>query len=183
MRKPDPTRFTGRAHRKPDTLKMKGFSAPLLNESDDVPKEKSAGSPLSRSSISTANSLTDRLTESQTNRVTESESNRLTDFDEYQVSDYRKLQRLELRLTWEQKKYLDDLEAVISRDMPEGDRADPNYKRITKNSIIRTLVEVARRLSLTVDASAFKNEQDLLKEIAQTLTDRLTESQTNRVSE
>jgi len=126
---------------------------------------------------------THRVTELQTDRVTESVSNRLTDFDEYDVPDYRKLQRLELRLTWEQKQYLDRLEGLISRDMPEGERTDPNYKRITRNSIVRVLVEIMRRLNLSVDASSFKNEKDLARDLFKKLTNRLTELQTTRVTE
>ena len=34
MRKPDPTRFTGRSRIKPDKLEMKGFSAPLPVEAN-----------------------------------------------------------------------------------------------------------------------------------------------------
>ena len=134
---------------------------------------------------------TNRVTDLQTDRVTESETDRLTDFDAYHVPDYRKLQRLELRLTWEQKEYLDRLEAVISRDMPEGERSDPNCKRITRSSIVRVLVEILRRLDLSVDASRFKSEKDLAVDLYNKLANRLTElqtakfsdSQTNRVRE
>ena len=118
---------------------------------------------------------TNRLTESVSNVVTDLQSNRLTDFEDYNVPDYRKLRRVELRLTWEQNKYLDDLEGVISRDMPEGERADPNYKRITKNSVIRALVEIVRRLKLGVDAGNFKNERDLAKSIAAAIRAKLTD--------
>jgi len=119
----------------------------------------------------------------QTHRVTESVTNRLTDFEKYDVPDYRKLQRLELRLTWAQKEYLDRLEGLISRDMPEGERSDPNYKRITRNSIVRVLVEIMRRLNLSVDASTFKSEKDLARDLFNKLTNKLTELQTTRVSE
>jgi len=125
---------------------------------------------------------THRVTDLQTNRVTESVTNRLTDFKKYDVPGYRKLQRLELRLTWEQKQYLDRLEGLISRDMPEGERSDPNYKRITRNSIVRVLVEIMRQLNLSVDASSFKSEKDLARDLFNKLTNRLTELQTNRVS-
>ena len=126
---------------------------------------------------------THKVTVSQTDRVTESGTDRLTDFDGYNVPDYRKLQRLELRLTWKQKEYLDRIEALISRDMPEGDRSDPDYKRITKNSIVRVLVEIMRCLNLTINASRFKSEKDLAKDLFKLLTDRLTELQTKNLSE
>ena len=75
--------------------------------------------------------------------------------------------------------------------MPEGERSDPNYKRITKNSIVRVLVEILRRLDLSIDASRFKSEKDLARDVFKKLTDRLTElqihepkeSQTDRVRE
>ncbi|MGD8457007.1 MAG: hypothetical protein PVF83_11520 [Anaerolineales bacterium] len=123
---------------------------------------------------------THRVTDSQTDRVPESGTARLTDFEGYHVPDYRKLQRLELRLTWEQKEYLDRLEGIIARDMPEGERADPDYKRITKNSIVRVLVEILRYLNLSIDASCFKSERDLAKDVFAKLTDRLTELQTDK---
>jgi len=75
--------------------------------------------------------------------------------------------------------------------MPEGERSDPNYKRITKNSIVRVLVEILRRLDLSINASRFNSEKDLARDVFIKLTDRLTElqihksseSQTNRVRE
>ena len=137
------------------------------------------------------NLQTNRLTESVSNRVTELQTNRVTDFANYDVPDYRQLKRVELRLTWEQNKYLDDLVSEITRDMPEGERADPHYKRITKNSIIRALVEFARRLDLKVDAKKIKNERDLAHSMVKKITsltvnlqtDKVTESVSNRVTE
>jgi hypothetical protein len=126
---------------------------------------------------------THRVTDLQTNRVPESGTDRLTEFGDYDVPDYRKLQRLELRLTWEQKEYLDRLEGIIARDMPEGERADPDYKRITRNSIVRVLVEILRRLDLSIDASRFKSEKDLARDVFNKLTDRLTELQTDKPPE
>ena len=131
----------------------------------------------------TAKSRSHRVTDLQTNRVTEFESYRLTDFGDYDVPHYRQMERSEIWLTWEQSDYLGTLEKVISRDRPEGDKADPNYKRITKNSIMRALVEVARRLSVTVDAREFKNEQDLAKAIWEALTNRVTDLQTSGVTD
>lgn len=124
--------------------------------------------------------ITHKVTDLQTPKVTESETHRVTDFESYIVPDYRQLQRLELRLTWDQKEYLDRLEALITRDMPEGERSDPNYKRITKNSIVRGLVEILRRLNLSIDASHFKSEKDLTKELFNKLTHKLTELLTDR---
>lgn len=91
------------------------------------------------------------------------------------MPDYRKMQRIEVRLTWEQNKYLDDLEALIGRDAPEGDKSDPTYRRITKNSIIRVVIEILRGLDIRIDATHFRNERDLLQAIHQALKTRLSE--------
>jgi hypothetical protein len=125
---------------------------------------------------------TNRVTESVSDRVTDLQTNRVTDFTDYDVPDYRQLKRVELRLTWEQNKYLDELISVITRDMPEGERSSPNYKRITKNSILRALVEFARRLNLQVDARKFRNERDLAQALADKLEESLADLQTNRVT-
>jgi len=111
-----------------------------------------------------------RVTESVSNRVTDLQSYRVTDFDDYEIPDYRELKRGEMRLTWEQNRYLDDLVSEITRAMPEGERSDPQYKRITKNSIIRALVEIVRRLKLRVDAKNFRNERDLAQALAEALS-------------
>lgn len=126
---------------------------------------------------------TNRATESVSDRVTDLQTNRLTDFTDYDVPDYRQLKRVELRLTWDQNKYLDDLASVITRDMPEGERSNPSYKRITKNSILRALVEYARRLKIQVDARKFNNERDLAQALADKIAESLTDLQTNRVTE
>jgi hypothetical protein len=126
---------------------------------------------------------TNRLTDSQTDRVTELQTNRVTDFADYEVPDYRQLKRVELRLTWEQDNFLNNLESIITRDMPEGERSDPKYKRITKNSIIRALVEYARRVNLRVDATKFKNEADLARAICDQIEKPTADSQTNRLTE
>jgi hypothetical protein len=119
----------------------------------------------------------------QSHRVTDSQTNRVTDFADYEVPDYRQLKRVELRLTWEQDNYLNNLESIITRDMPEGERSDPKYKRITKNSIIRALVEYARRVNLRVDATKFKNEADLARAICDQIEKPTADSQTNRLTE
>jgi len=129
------------------------------------------------------NLQTNRVTESVSDRVTDLQSNRLTGFADYDVPDYRQLKRIELRLTWDQNKYLDDLASVITRDMPEGERSDPSYKRITKNSILRALVEYVRRLKIQVDARKFNNESDLAQALADKIEESLADLQTNRVTE
>jgi hypothetical protein len=126
---------------------------------------------------------THKVPDSQSSRETESETHRLTDFEDYDVPDYRRLRRAELRLTWEQERYLDDLEAVIARDMPEGERANPSYKRITKNSVLRALVEMARRLEVRVDARRFRNERDLAKAVFGAFREKFAKLQTDGVTD
>lgn len=118
-------------------------------------------------------SVSDTVRQSHTDTLTHSSEDRLDDLSNYEVGDYRQLARGNLRLTPEQNRFLKDMEDAISGQRPEGERADPEYKRITKNSIIRALVEFARRLKLTVDASTFKNEQDLLRAIVEEIRKKL----------
>lgn len=115
---------------------------------------------------------TNRVTEQQTSKVTEFVSNRLTELQTYRVDRWDNLRRLELRLTREQKRYLDDLEEEISNAMPDIERDNPEFQRLTKNSIIRVLVEIAMQLDMRVDASAFHNEGDLLQAVFTALKEK-----------
>lgn len=143
----------------------------------------SAPDPSKKVNPAKSNLQTSRVTELQTTRLPDEQTSRVTELEYYEVPDFRKLDRIEARLSWEQNKYLNDLEAVISRDMPEGERADPSYRRITKNSIIRVLVEIARWLNVEVDASNFRSEKDLLNAVKEDLQKKLTELQTSRVTD
>jgi len=124
-----------------------------------------------------------RVTDLQSLRVTELQSYRLTEFDDYEVPHFREMERSELWLTEEQTDFLVALAKLIARKRPEGEKRDPSYKRITQNSIIRVLVEIARRLKLTVDARNFKNEQDLAKAMWEELSYRLTDLQSSKVTD
>jgi hypothetical protein len=117
----------------------------------------------------------DRVTEQQSTRVTEFESNRLTELQTYRVDRWDYLRRLELRLTKDQKRYLNDLEEEISQAMPEIERDNPEFQRLTKNSIIRVLVEIIRQLDIRVDASQFHNEGDLLQALYSKIRERLAQ--------
>ena len=112
---------------------------------------------------------TNKVTEQQTPKVTKPESNRLTELQTYRVERWDHLRRLELRLTREQKRYLDEMEEEISLSMPDIEKNNPEFQRLTKNSIIRVMVEIARQLDVHVDASAFHNEGDLLQALYTTL--------------
>jgi hypothetical protein len=164
----------------PETKEPPVSPVPKLRRASPAKLRKA--SPARQSAVPTE-LQTHKVTDSQSARATESATHGLTNFEDYEVSDYRSLRRAELRLTWEQERYLDDLEAVITRDMPEGERANPNYKRITKNSVIRALVELARRLEVKVDARRFRNERDLAQALFGAFRDKLAQLQTDRVTE
>lgn len=164
MRKPDPARFTGRKKSKPDKLEMKGFSAPspLSLEPPPPPKKR-------------------KVPKSVTSEVTKLRSSEVTELRSYGLPKFDQLRRLDIRLTWEQKRFLDDWEEDIRQAMPEGDRDNPKHRRITKNSIIRVLVEIIRQLEIRVNAKGFRNEGDLLEALFEALRKKLTELRTSEV--
>jgi hypothetical protein len=86
-------------------------------------------------------------------------------------------------LTWEQKRFLDDWEEDIRQTMPEGERGNPDHRRITKNSIIRVLVEILRQIKITVDARNFRNEGDLLNALFEDLRKKIAESWSSEVTD
>ena len=77
-------------------------------------------------------------------------------------------------MTWDQKEYLDDLERRIARDAPGVEKGNPTSKRITRSSILRALVEIVRRLQISVNPSRFQNERDLIEALVEALRERLT---------
>lgn len=93
------------------------------------------------------------------------------------------MRRIEVRLTLDQIRFLDDLEWELGRSLPDLERADPESRRITKNSIIRVLIEILRSLHLEIDASHFRNERDLLLTLHRLLKERLTDAGTSRLPE
>lgn len=99
----------------------------------------------------------------------------------YGLRNYDQLRRIDVRLTGDQKRFLDTFEEDIRQDMPELERDNPDHRRITKNSVIRVLVELVRQLDLTVDARQFRNEGDLLQALFAALFDKVTEFQTPEV--
>jgi hypothetical protein len=96
-------------------------------------------------------------------------------FRSYEVPHFKKMKRLDVRLTKEQKHFLEDLEDQVREEMPEGESDNPHSRRITKASIVRVMVEFFRQMSTPIDASAFKNENDLLEEWFNKLTVQLQE--------
>jgi hypothetical protein len=102
-------------------------------------------------------------------------------FQSYEVRKFDELRRLDIRITGKQKRFLDDLEEDIRQSMPEGDKENPHSQRITKNSVIRVLLEIARLARLKIDASTFQNEADLLDTIYEELCSKLPKFRTPEV--
>ena len=130
------------------------------------------------------------VTELRSSKVTKSvspelpklQSSKITDLQTYEVKNYKKLKRLEIRVTRDQRRFLDDWEDLIRDKMPEGERNNPDSKRITKASIIRAFVEIFRQLNLQIDPKNFRNEIDLMNEIYAELKDKVTKSVSSEVT-
>jgi hypothetical protein len=97
-------------------------------------------------------------------------STALPNIRSYEVPHFKSMKRLDIRLTKEQKRFLEDLEDQIREEMPEGESENPKSRRITKASIVRVMVEFFRQMNTPIDASIFKNENDLLDEWVKKLT-------------
>lgn len=119
----------------------------------------------------------------QTSEVTNLPTSGVPKLQSYELRNFDQLRRLDIRLTYEQKRFLDDLEETIRQQMPEGERNNPEYRRITKNSIIRIFVEIFRQLDLRIKADQFKNETDLLTSLYDELLLKLTNLRTSELTE
>lgn len=91
----------------------------------------------------------------------------------YELRKYDQFRRLDVRLTREQLRFLQDMEDDIREAMPEVEQDNPGHRRITKSAIVRVLVEMFRQLHLAIDPSQFHNEHDLMDELYRQLVDRL----------
>src|SRR5579859_1301778 len=128
-------------------------------------------------------SVTTRVPNLQTSEVPESVSLEVLDLSAYPIVGFQDLARMELRLTWEQKEYLDRVETAIARNSGGVAKNDPESQRLTKNSLLRALVEIARQLNLGVDSDNFRNERDLIQALFDTLKDAMSKKQTSEVTE
>ncbi len=115
--------------------------------------------------------------------VPELQSSDKPDFQTYRVPAFNKMPRIEARITREQNRYLDDLEWEISRSREEADRSQSQFKRITKNSIIRCLIEMLRQFDVKVEARNFQSEQDLLDALVKELHIHISKYQSSRLPE
>jgi len=148
-------------------------------------KQSSVVAPLSSEEKITKriNTRTPELPELRTSGLPKLGSSTVPNFQSYGLRNFDELRRLDVRLTWEQKRFLDDWEEEIRQAMPEGERDNPESKRITKNSIMRVLVEIVMQLGVKVDASRFRNESDLLQSLFREICRRVTELQSTEVTE
>jgi len=112
---------------------------------------------------------TSEVPKSESAEVRELGSSGVGKLRSYELRKFDELRRLDIRITGEQKRFLDDLEEDIRQAKPEGDLTNPDYQRITKNSIIRALIEIARQLEIKLNASTFQNENDLLQDLFEEL--------------
>ena len=122
--------------------------------SPELPKSRSSRLPKSRTHV---------VRNSRISRVPNSGTTGVPNFRSYDIPNYNKLNRLDLRVTWDQRYFLDDQELMIRRAMPDIERDNPSHRRLTKNSVVRVLVEIARQLELKIDARKLRNEADLLQ--------------------
>ncbi len=120
---------------------------------------------------------------SGSSEATQPGSHDVPDFRSYELRKYDQLRRLDIRITGEQKRYLDDLEEDIRQSMPEIERDNPAHQRITKNSFIRVLLEIARQLDLRVTGEHMHNEADLLQAVFETLQTKLPDFRSSEVPE
>ena len=163
---------------KTETKQEPSSEEPMLAAKDSaLPESQHAGYP-EFGSPDSRQSQDHRQPLSQSSDKPESRTPRLPEIHGYNVRKYDQLRRIDLRLTGKQKRYLDDLFEDIKQDIPEGDRSDPEYRQVTKSSIIRAVLEILRQMQITVDASEFRNEGDLLLALFEALCKRLTESRT-----
>ena len=160
--------------REPEAL-----ATPLLEEPDTKEKMKRESTtvlPDSRSAKVPKYQITE-LPDYQTAVVRESAAQTLSDLSDYPLVDFRQYERVDVRLTWDQKKYLDDLESLIARQSPGVEKRNPFSKRITRSSVVCALVEIARRLEVSVDPSQFQNERHLVKALAEALKRKFDEDE------
>lgn len=124
---------------------------------------------------------TSKLPKSRTNEVTKSGSSEVPKLQTYELRNFAALRRLDVRLTGDQKWFLDEMEEMIRQQMPEGESNNPESKRITKNAIIRVFVEIFRQLKLPINAREYKNEHDLMHGIFRSLLKKIPELRTTEV--
>jgi hypothetical protein len=138
-------------------------------------------SPTRRQRKTRKTQQTAEVRKSRTTEVPKSGSAAVPELRSYELRKYDRLRRLDVRLTREQLRFLQELEDDIRDRMPEIERDNPEHRRITKSAIVRVLVEMFRQFDLPVDARKFRNEHDLMKELHRQLVNALRKSGSSEV--
>lgn len=126
--------------------------------------------------------LTSEVRKSRTPEVTKSGTAEVPQLRSYELRKYDRLRRLDVRLTREQLRFLQDTEDDIRETMPEIERNNPEHRRITKSAIVRVFVEIFRQFDPKIDASRFYNEHDLMNALFKQLLDQLPKSRSSAVA-
>ncbi len=156
------------------SLYFRPVPSPIPDKANVARKEpQNSVLPKSRSA-EVRKSVTSKVPKFQSPVVPKSGSSEALDLNDYPIVAFQELARLDIRLTWEQKEYLDRLETAMARNSAGVDRNDPESQRLTKNSVLRSLVEIARQLNLNIDAGSCRNERDLIKAIFDALKKTLS---------
>ena len=167
MKKVDPARYIGKRKAAEMEIKTLGTPPPL--------------EPIRLSPSEKKESRTTALQKSSSAEVQQYSILSLDNLDDYPLLDFREYKKIDARLTWDQKEYLDNLERLIVRDAPGVEKSNPLSKRITRSSIIRALVEIARRLQITVNPSRFQNERDLIEAIVEAFEQKFRKPEDKKV--
>jgi hypothetical protein len=117
-----------------------------------------------------------------TSEVRKSRTAEVPQLRSYELRKYDRLRRLDVRLTREQLRFLQDMEDDIRETMPEIERDNPEHRRITKSAVVRVFVEMFRQFDLKIDASRFYNEHDLMNALYEQLLDQLPKSRSSVVA-
>ncbi len=127
--------------------------------------------------VPNSQSVTPEVTNSASSKPRKSATPAVRKLQTYELTNYDKLFRLDVRLTYDQIAFLDKLEAEIRLNRPDLERNRADHKRITKNSVVRVLIEIMRQIDLQLDASQFYNELDLFDAIYQELKRALSQTE------
>ena len=145
-----------------------------------VPKQKRS-KKLKKTPDKTTELKKAKIPDFESNKVSKSETHKVSNFQSYKLSNYKTFKHMGIGLTRDQVRYLQKLEDHISDTRPDIDKNNAHHKRITKASIIRVLVEMARQLELTVNARQFQNEHDLYQAMLEKMALKLSNFESRKV--
>ena len=184
MLKPKPEKFDPsykkRLTPKPEDIDLSGVVPLKRRKSITTPPPKAVSKKREDKNVK---SISPEVMKSRTPGVHKSISPELHKLWTYEVQSFKHLKKLDVLFTKAQKIFLRDFLESVEDSMPERERDNPEHRRITKNSIIRVLVEIARQLEIKVDASHFRNERDLLLAVFEAIIERSSEVMKSRTPE